>query len=56
VLDIRGSAGARYARPAPRPLSDQAAIAADWEAVWNDLGIACDRVMAGSTGRRPHER
>ncbi|HEX8393005.1 MAG TPA: hypothetical protein VF665_11655 [Longimicrobium sp.] len=56
VLDFRGAVPPRYVRPASTPVSDQAAIAADWEAVWGDLSIACGRVMGGSPARREHGR
>ena len=53
ALDLRGATAPTYAlrRPRGTPLSDPAAVAADWDAVWNDLGTAFARVKQRDAAR-----
>ncbi|HEX8246324.1 MAG TPA: hypothetical protein VF541_22665 [Longimicrobium sp.] len=52
ALDVRGAVVPTYARrPRRTPPSDHAAMAADWDAVWNDLGTAFARVKQRDAAR-----
>jgi len=51
ALDLRGATVPTYARHRSTPLSNEAAIASDWEAVWNDLGAAFTRVRERDAAR-----
>ncbi|HEX8907353.1 MAG TPA: hypothetical protein VF771_21050 [Longimicrobiaceae bacterium] len=51
ALDLRGSIVPTYAPRRRARRSDQAAIEADWSAVWNDLGIAFTRVKQRDAAR-----
>ena len=43
ALDLRGAVRPTYVAPRPSaPANDADAVAADWAAVWSDLGIALD--------------
>lgn len=50
VLDVRGFITTRSSRTPQWIQNDSTAIAADWDAVFNDLGVAYSRVrrMNGS--------
>ena len=50
ALDVRGAVAPHYRRRAAREQpSDEAAVAADWAAVWSDLGTAFSRVVERDT-------
>lgn len=53
ALDLRGATVPTYALRRPRrpPASDRAALASDWDAVWNDLGTAFARVKQRDAAR-----
>ena len=49
--DLRGATVPTYARRSSTLPSDAAAVAADWAAVWGDLGAAFTRVRQRDAAR-----